>query len=120
MRMSNRDLIALKAAGIGIVLSIVFVMTMFPEHATKTAAVAVAAPLAIVAAPIFAAPTETPEKCEEPENPFEVGSGHYAGYEWAATHSDISEATSASFQEGADEADAQEDEYDQCVIRTTK
>ena len=53
--------------------------------------------------------------CTEPENPYSEGTGHYAGYEWASTHGGTCEASSASFTEGCEEYDAQEDEYDECI-----
>ena len=78
-------------------------------------------PAVVMAAPIVAAiETPAPEQCTEPSNPFEEGSGHYAGFEYAATHGEECTASSVSFQEGCDESDAQEDEYDACVIRVTK
>jgi hypothetical protein len=29
---------------------------------------------------------ETPRHCSEPQNPYDEGSGHYDGYEWAETN----------------------------------
>jgi hypothetical protein len=55
--------------------------------------------------------------CTEPQNPYDEGSGHYAGYEWAAEHSGTCETGSTSFNEGCDEYDSQEDEYDKCVAQ---
>ena len=55
--------------------------------------------------------------CTEPQNPYDEGSGHYAGYEWAAEHSGSCETGSTSFNEGCDEYDSQEDAYDKCVAK---
>jgi hypothetical protein len=55
--------------------------------------------------------------CTEPQNPYDEGSGHYAGYEWAAEHSGSCESGSTSFNEGCDEYDSQEDAYDKCVAK---
>jgi hypothetical protein len=55
--------------------------------------------------------------CSEPQNPYDEGSGHYAGYEWAEEHSGSCETGSTSFNEGCDEYDSQEDAYDKCVAR---
>jgi hypothetical protein len=57
------------------------------------------------------------ESCTEPQNPYDEGSGHYAGYEWAAEHSGICETGSTSFNEGCDEYDSQEDAYNKCVAK---
>jgi hypothetical protein len=55
--------------------------------------------------------------CTEPQNPYDEGSGHYAGYEWAAEHSETCETGSTSFNEGCDEYDSQEDAYNKCVAQ---
>jgi hypothetical protein len=53
--------------------------------------------------------------CTEPENPYDEGTGHYAGYEWAE-HSGSGTCTgsSQSFVEGCEEYESQESEYQEC------
>lgn len=53
--------------------------------------------------------------CTEPENPYDEGSGHHAGFEWAAEHSGTCETGSTSFNEGCDEYDSQEEAYNKCL-----
>ncbi|MGA3227957.1 MAG: hypothetical protein ABSC65_29605 [Acidobacteriaceae bacterium] len=55
--------------------------------------------------------------CTEPQNPYDEGSGHYAGYQWAAEHSGTCETGSTSFDEGCDEYDSEEDAYEKCVAQ---
>ncbi len=53
--------------------------------------------------------------CEEPENPYTEGTGHYAGYEWAESHdSGTCNGSSDSFNEGCEEYETQEAEYQEC------
>jgi hypothetical protein len=53
--------------------------------------------------------------CTEPENPYEEGSGHYAGYEWAeSSGSGTCGGNSQSFIEGCEEYESQEDAYQEC------
>ena len=59
--------------------------------------------------------SDSEASCTEPQNPYDEGSGHYAGYEWAAEHSGACETGSNSFNEGCDEYDRQQDAYDKCV-----
>jgi hypothetical protein len=57
----------------------------------------------------------TANACTEPENPFDEGSGHYAGYDWAErTGSGTCGGNSQSFIEGCEEYQRQEDEYEKC------
>jgi|SRR3989338_2574814 len=54
----------------------------------------------------------------EPENPYSIGSGHYAGYEWAENRGGgYCSGNSNSFVEGCEEYDQQETAYDACVNR---
>ena len=64
---------------------------------------------------------ETSERCTEPQNPYEDGSGHYAGYEWAETN-DLGTCggRSQSFIEGCEEYQQQESEYEACEARNKK
>ena len=49
----------------------------------------------------------------EPENPYDEGSGHYAGYEWAEENDvDSCGGNSDSFIEGCEEYLAQQEEYE--------
>lgn len=51
---------------------------------------------------------------EEPENPYDEGSGHSAGYEWAQEN-DVSSCggNSSSFIEGCEEYLAEQEEYEE-------
>lgn len=58
------------------------------------------------------------QTCTEPENPYEEGSGHYAGYEWAQNNgTGICGGNSQSFTEGCEEYESQEDEYEDCEAK---
>ncbi len=61
-------------------------------------------------------PSETSgdKACTEPENPYDQGTGHYAGFEWAAEHGGNCDTASPSFNEGCEEYQTQEDEYETC------
>jgi hypothetical protein len=60
-------------------------------------------------------PSATESKpCTEPENPYEEGTGHYAGFEWEANNGADCATGSTSFNEGCEEFQRQEDEYDAC------
>jgi len=54
------------------------------------------------------------QACKEPENPYSQGSGHYAGFEWAAEHGRSCNGNSQSFNEGCGEYEHQEAEYEEC------
>ena len=54
-------------------------------------------------------------ECAEPENPYEEGTGHYAGFDWAENHAPSScGGDSQSFIEGCEEYERLESEYQQC------
>ena len=57
--------------------------------------------------------TEYSGSYEEPENPYDEGSGHSAGYEWAQEN-DVSSCggKSDSFIEGCEEYLSQQEEYE--------
>ena len=56
--------------------------------------------------------------CTEPENPYDEGSGHYAGYEWAqSSGSGTCGGNSQSFIEGCEEYENQEAEYQECEAK---
>jgi hypothetical protein len=56
--------------------------------------------------------------CTEPENPYEEGSGHYAGYEWAESNGATScGGNSQSFIEGCEEYQDQEAKYEDCEAK---
>ncbi len=57
------------------------------------------------------------EECTEPENPYEVGSGHYAGFEWAERTGGACTADSESFNEGCEEYESQEESFNECESR---
>jgi hypothetical protein len=52
--------------------------------------------------------------CVEPENPYDYGSGHYAGFEWGERGNYCS-GNSDSFIEGCEEYYSQEEIYDDCI-----
>lgn len=53
--------------------------------------------------------------CTEPENPYDEGSGHYAGFEWAErTGAGTCGGNSQSFIEGCEEYQRQQAEYEEC------
>jgi hypothetical protein len=52
---------------------------------------------------------ETTASCTEPENPYNEGSGHYAGFEWAERNASAGcNGSSQSFNEGCEEYEHQE------------
>jgi hypothetical protein len=54
----------------------------------------------------------------EPDNPYEDGSGHFAGYEWAEEKGGAScGGNSDSFNEGCEEYGEQLETYEQCQSR---
>jgi hypothetical protein len=62
--------------------------------------------------------TTSATKCTEPENPYDEGSGHYAGYEWAESRgSGACGGNSQSFIEGCQEYESQEAEYQECEAK---
>jgi hypothetical protein len=64
-------------------------------------------------------PKETYEKtCVEPENPYDEGTGHYAGYKWAEENGGDCNGNSNSFNEGCEEYHSQEDEYEDCEAKS--
>ncbi len=53
----------------------------------------------------------------EPENPYDEGSGHYAGFEWGQLNNVSScDGNSESFIEGCEDYLTQENAYDTCLI----
>lgn len=54
------------------------------------------------------------EDCIEPENPYDYGSGHYAGFEWGENGNYCS-GNSDSFIEGCEEYENQEEAYNDCI-----
>jgi hypothetical protein len=59
--------------------------------------------------------------CSEPQNPYDEGSGHYAGYEWAETNNPgTCGGRSQSFIEGCQEYQQQESEYEDCEAQSRK
>jgi hypothetical protein len=56
--------------------------------------------------------------CIEPENPYEEGSGHYSGYEWARNKgSGACDGNSQSFNEGCKEFEQEEADYQECEAK---
>lgn len=58
--------------------------------------------------------------CTEPHNPYNEGTGHYAGYEWAEKNGSTCNSSSESFKEGCEEYESQESEYQECEARKKK
>lgn len=59
--------------------------------------------------------TTSAANCTEPENPYDEGSGHYAGYEWAENNDPgACGGNSQSFIEGCEEYESQEAKYEEC------
>jgi hypothetical protein len=54
------------------------------------------------------------EDCLEPENPYDEGSGHYAGFEWGQNGNSCG-GNSSSFIEGCEDYEAQQEAYDTCL-----
>jgi hypothetical protein len=64
---------------------------------------------------------EADAHCTEPENPYDAGTGHYAGYEWAEKNNPgTCGGSSQSFIEGCEEYQQQESEYADCQAREKK
>ena len=63
--------------------------------------------------------SEAAEDCSrlEPSNPYEEGTGHYAGYKWGEEGKSCG-GNSTSFIEGCEEYEAQEEAYDACVSKS--
>lgn len=56
--------------------------------------------------------------CAEPENPYDEGSGHYAGFEWAQNNNPgACDGNSESFIEGCEEYENQETAYEECEAK---
>jgi hypothetical protein len=54
------------------------------------------------------------DNCSEPENPYDDGSGHYAGFEWGENGNSC-DGNSDSFIEGCEEYESQEEAYQSCL-----
>lgn len=52
--------------------------------------------------------------CTEPENPYDEGSGHYAGWQWGEEGNDCN-GSSSSFIEGCEEYQSAEATYEECL-----
>lgn len=53
----------------------------------------------------------------EPSNPYNIGSGHYAGFEWAESKQPtVCGGNSNSFIEGCEEYLRQEEDYNKCLL----
>ena len=54
-------------------------------------------------------------ECHEPENPYDQGSGHYAGFEWADEHDPATcGGNSQSFIEGCEDYQEQQAAFEEC------
>jgi hypothetical protein len=71
--------------------------------------------------PVNNSEDETSQHCTEPENPYEEGTGHYAGYEWAQTNNPgPCGGGSQSFIEGCEDYESQESQYEECEAKKRK
>lgn len=59
--------------------------------------------------------SEGDRDCEEPENPYDEGSGHYAGFNWAMETGGGCDGNSESFNEGCEEYYNQLNQYNGCT-----
>jgi hypothetical protein len=59
-------------------------------------------------------------RCTEPQNPYDDGTGHYAGYEWAEENPTDCNGSSESFIEGCQEYERQESEFQDCEARNKR
>ena len=56
------------------------------------------------------------KECTEPENPYDEGSGHFAGFDWAQNNgSGTCDGHSQSFDEGCEEYERQKTDFDECI-----
>lgn len=63
----------------------------------------------------YSTSTSDSKYCEEPENPYDEGTGHYAGFEWAQEKDvDSCGGNSDSFIEGCEEYLSQVEAYNYC------
>jgi hypothetical protein len=59
--------------------------------------------------------------CIGPENPYDDGTGHHAGYDWAEKQgSGECSGNSQSFNEGCEEYETQESDYQTCESQRKK
>lgn len=58
--------------------------------------------------------SSNPKGCIEPENPYDEGSGHYAGFQWGED-GNYCDGNSNSFIEGCEEYEAQKEAYNTCL-----
>ncbi len=57
-------------------------------------------------------------ECQEPENPYDEGSGHYAGFDWAEKNGSAScGGNSQSFIEGCEEYQEQLEAFEECTSK---
>lgn len=56
------------------------------------------------------------KECSEPENSYNYGTGHYAGFEWAENRGGAyCDGNSDSFNEGCEDYNEQLERYEDCV-----
>lgn len=59
-------------------------------------------------------------ECVEPQNPYNDGGGHDAGFNWASENGGNCNGNSDSFNEGCEEYASQLNQYNECVARRRK
>lgn len=55
------------------------------------------------------------EECIEPQNPYNDGGGHDAGFNWAMENGEDCNGNSDSFNEGCEEYHRQLNQYNECI-----
>jgi hypothetical protein len=60
------------------------------------------------------------QQCVQPQNPYNDGGGHDAGFNWAAENGGGCNGNSDSFNEGCEEYHRQMNKYNECVARNSK
>jgi hypothetical protein len=60
-------------------------------------------------------PVSSKKECVEPQNPYDDGGGHDAGFKWASENGGDCNGNSDSFDEGCEEYHRQLNEYDECT-----
>lgn len=65
-------------------------------------------------------PNSKKEECHEPQNPYNDGGGHDAGFNWASENGGECNGNSDSFNEGCAEFFSQLNRYNECFARNRK
>jgi len=60
------------------------------------------------------------KECIEPNNPYNDGGGHDAGFNWAMENGGDCNGNSDSFNEGCEEYHRQLNQYDECIAKNNR